>query len=227
MSLSITIQNTTTEVQLGLFKNGLLHEMRTAHKTDVSKGFILLLDDLLQKNKLTLNDIDYITVNQGPGPFTTLRVIIASINGLSFARHIPLIGIDGLNAFIHEHHTDDYPYTIALLNAFNNDVYFAIENPNQSSIEAGYNNIHQFLKNLMASLPAQPVRFIGNGTALFKKEIEEALGNKVYIPADIPLNPSLKYIGLIGYGEWQKNKKGSTQLLPLYLKKHPVEMSLT
>jgi tRNA threonylcarbamoyladenosine biosynthesis protein TsaB len=51
-----------------------------------------LLEQLLQGHDLTVKDITAITVNQGPGSFTGLRVGVAIANTLGFLLHIPVNG---------------------------------------------------------------------------------------------------------------------------------------
>lgn len=51
-----------------------------------------LIDQLLKKNKLQLEDIHRIEVNTGPGSFTGIRVGIAIANALGFSLNIPVNG---------------------------------------------------------------------------------------------------------------------------------------
>lgn len=50
--------------------------------------FMLYIDNLLKKNSLTINDIDEICLNIGPGSFTGLRVTLAVAKGLSYGKQI-------------------------------------------------------------------------------------------------------------------------------------------
>lgn len=49
-----------------------------------------LIDQLLKKHNLTLQDIRAIEINTGPGSFTGLRVGIAIANALAFSLNIPV-----------------------------------------------------------------------------------------------------------------------------------------
>ena len=122
----IAIQNTYHIFEMALFINNQLHDQIHEDKRHTSSLFIPLLEQLLNRNNISLSSLDFCAVNCGPGPFSTLRSIIASANGLYFATKIPLIGIDGLDATFTEYYQSQYHYTIILLNAFNNDVYYLI-----------------------------------------------------------------------------------------------------
>ena len=162
-------------------------------------------------------------MNQGPGPFTSLRVIITTANGLSFATKKPLIGINGIEQFLKEFHDPEWPYTVALLNAYHNDVYYAIEQDG-TCIQTGAKNIDVLLDEL--ALDKTPVRLIGNGVDLYKKTILKKLGDKAYLQEPMPQHVSLKQIGKAAFARWQKQEDLTEQLLPLYLKTQQYQKSV-
>jgi tRNA threonylcarbamoyladenosine biosynthesis protein TsaB len=214
MSYSFAIQNSYQSLQIALFNNQNCLEIIEIDKKDASKNIILIFEKLLKTNKCLLSQIDYITVNQGPGPFTTLRVVIASVNGISFGSKIPLIGINSLDALL-----DEFPseYTsVALLNAFTHSVYFAL----RSNIEYGCKSANELISELCLKTN-ESFYFIGNGSILYKSMIETALGNRAHFPAIIPETCSIQKIGQLGFEKWQKKESLSNQLQPFYFKSFP------
>jgi tRNA threonylcarbamoyl adenosine modification protein YeaZ len=143
----IAIQNTYEIFEIALFVNNKLVSKKREDKHDTSKLFIPLLDELLTQNNAKISDFDFCAVNCGPGPFSTLRSIIASVNGLHFATNIPLISIDGLEATFFEFYNPTYQHTIVLLNAFNNEVYYLIAHRDQI-LTKGYQKIDTFLNSV-------------------------------------------------------------------------------
>src|SRR5689334_5441532 len=127
MNIFLSIQNTYETIDVGLFSAHTVIDTASISKLQASKKITILLDSLLKKHFLQLSDINFIAVNQGPGPFTTLRIVLTTVNAIQFSRHIPLIGIDGLHAILAEYKNNEYPNTVALLDAFNKDVYFGIQ----------------------------------------------------------------------------------------------------
>jgi len=219
MTNFLAIQNTYLAIDIALFNDQQLVSSVSEDKVNASKQFIPLLDRLLEKNNLHIKDLSFIAVNQGPGPFTTLRVIIASANGLNFATKIPLIGIDAFDALFEEYRDHSYPYTVILLNAFHHDVYFAVYQSDQAAISKGYNNINLFLQELKQQIPHQIIRFLGNATELYRNELQATFGDQLYIPEQLPHTCSIPYVGQIGLKKWHKKEGLSEQLLPLYLKR--------
>lgn len=258
MNIFLGIQATYSTIEIALFNEETVISMISIDKLDASKKIISVLDMLFKNNHYTLDNISFIASNQGPGPFTLLRTVLTTVNAISFARNIPLIGIDGLNAFFVQEKNSIYPNTVMLLNAFNNDVYFAFHEPNMQNrdtrqiqnsdtikidpafntntleyvydsdtIKTGYKNIDSLLALIATTFPADTIRFLGNGTQIFEQQIKQLFGSRALIPEQLPLNCSMETIGSIAWQQWVNTQTGVSQLTPLYLKKHAVEMSPT
>ncbi len=215
---SLAIQSTYQSVQCALFHNNDLIECITLDKRVASKKLIPTISDLFYTHDLSLHDISFMSVNLGPAPFTTLRVVIATANGISFASDIPLIGIDGLQAIMLENKSTDHIPAVLLLDAFNKDVYFALRNKDHK-IKKGCQKINNLLQELYEHFPKdEPVRFLGNGAQLYKKEIEEVFKDRAVVSSDSVDACSIDQIGLLGWESWQNKNNLSKKLLPLYLK---------
>ena len=223
MNIFLAIQNSYHNVQLALFKRDCLLDQRSIDKKKASKLLIPTVAELLDQQQITLANLPFIAVNQGPAPFTTLRVVIASMNGISFSSNIPLIGVDAFDAMHTEWQDNAYPTTIILFNAFSGEVYFAMERPENPTAK-GYQHIDALLGQ--CTRLSGTIRFIGNGVELYREKIQNLLGTQAYLPEPMPDYSSIEKIALLGYQQWQEGNRGSHQLLPLYLKKHPAELNL-
>ena len=219
----IAIQSTYDSFEMAFFINGKLHDQLHEDKRHTSKLLIPLLDQLIKKNNTTLSELSFIAVNCGPGPFSTLRSIIATANGLHCATNIPLISIDGLDAIVSEFYDPAYQCTVVLLNAFNNDVYYAIKSKEKSPMK-GYKKIDIFLDELVEKFPTQQIHFLGNGVDLHHTLITEKFGKNAVIKQNNPQTCSIAHIGALGLEAFLNKQPSSEYLSPLHLKKHPVEM---
>jgi len=59
---------------------------------DKSQPALLLINQILKKNKKKISEITEIEVNLGPGSFTGLKIGVAIANTLGFALDIPVNG---------------------------------------------------------------------------------------------------------------------------------------
>lgn len=198
MHLYIAIQSTYDVFEMGLFINNTLTDQINEDKRHTSKLFIPLLEQLLTRNSVLFSDISFCAVNCGPAPFSTLRSIIASMNGLHYATKIPLISIDGLEATFSEFYNPAYKNTVVTLNAFNNESYYLIASGNHI-VATGYKKTELLPPEIAEKLSTDSVNSIDNKVC------------------------SLETIGKLGYSKFMAHEAMPSYLTPLHLKKHPVE----
>ena len=224
MSYFLAIQNNFHYVELALFQDTQCLTTITISKIEASAQLIVAIKEILNRYNLVFKNLSFIAANQGPGPFTTLRVVIATVNGISFATKMPLIGVDGLVTFLDEHKNEDHPITVALLNAFNQEAYFGIDGSEVR--ETGCRNAEQLLQELKKRYTDQKIRFIGSGVEVFKNQILATFGpDASFFPRPLPEQCSLQAVGVQALQQWQKQKNIQFQLLPLYLKNQVIRNS--
>lgn len=214
MATYLVLQNTYHTVELALFKDSTLQASHFLDKMVASKLLIPELNNLLQSTNQALHDLDFIGVNQGPGPFTTLRVVITTANGLAFATGIPLIGVDGLDALIQEFESPAYATCVALLNAFNNDVYFGIKT--EQGLRKGVQNIVTLTQELINT--EGMIQLMGNGAQLYHNQLQSALNHRAVFTHPQQEVASINQIGLMALHARRQGATPSKQLQPLYLK---------
>lgn len=193
----LAIQHTYNTFEMALFINNQFIDKMSEDKRHTSKLFIPLLQQLLSKNAIAFAELSFCAVNCGPGPFSTLRSILASVNGLHAATNIPLIGIDGLEATFLDFYDLAYENTIVLLNAFNNESYY-LTATGDNIISTGYKNTDLLMQELAEQFSAGTINVIDNKMC------------------------SIEKIAQLGYEKYS-NKESNGYLMPLHLKKHPVE----
>lgn len=222
MTKFLCVQHDYSGVSAALFSGQNLIDKVFEDKKRASKYFVTMTKYLLENNDYSLSDLSFIATNVGPGPFTTLRVVLSSVNGIAFATKKPIIGIDALDACFDEHKKGlDCPI-IVLLDAFAKDVYFGLyynDSLGKQIVNKGYNNILAFL-NYTKDLLEKPdkIYFIGNGTEKYKEEIESVFGKKAIIDKEIPAFCSIEQVGKMAFDKWSKGQDLSEQVLPIYLK---------
>lgn len=187
----------------------------------ISKALLSTMEMLLSRNKISLKDISFIAVNQGPGPFTTLRVIIASINGIAYATNIPLIGVNSLKTLTYEHADAQYSLIIALANAFCDDVYYGMLETKNQAYSQGYMKFESMLL-LVQSFNCASIKFVGLISEEQKNKLmtyasTDSASKRSYFENCSGI-ASLEAMGNQAAAQWRCQENKEEKLLPLYFK---------
>ncbi len=222
----ITIQATYTHAHVALCKDNQCVSTLSNFDSKASSHLIPYIDQLLSQNSLSINDLSFIAIDKGPGAFTSLRVAIVTVNGIAFARKIPLVGIDSLEALtyavtesIKNKITPPHPIIVALLNAYNNDVYYQItETETGTIIDKGCKKIDTLLIQLQTNQAQMPMIFTGNGYELHQELIRTTCANSIHIHNYPQSTPDVKIIGQMALKKFLEEKEHCYKIEPLYLK---------
>ena len=77
----------------------------------------------IEKKFSLSKNLELLIVNTGPGSYTSLRVGIAFLSGLSLATNINLISISCCDLFLYEILKEDYPLSVIMIKSSNNQQY--------------------------------------------------------------------------------------------------------
>lgn len=210
-------------ISIGFVKNETLTSTCSVHKHQASKNLLAQIDTVLRDNNCSADALTCIAVVVGPGPFTTLRVAIASINGFAYGLNIPLIAIDGFDAIIlAEKANCKTPYLGIILNAFSDDVYYAIYNTKTSEKKTGccaIEELCQDIKALGVNAPERPIiSLYGNGITLYEEHIKTIDPAIICLPKSTEDESQIfEAIKVIALNAWLKNDT-KKMLLPQYMK---------
>jgi len=223
----IGIEGSYQNFEIALFQGGRIIQTSKQVGRHASSSLLLVFQNLLDRNEKMFSDLDFIALNQGPGAFTSLRVLIATVNGLAFRQKKMLIGIDGLDALAAETNSKfSCPVgskILCLLNAYNNDVYHGIyevgvDGRLELCSTKGYKKIDVLLSEIASAGEKNDLILAGNGVGLHLDLIEEKLGSSI-LKTDFCLPTcSAEQIGKIGYEMVGSGAELSNKVAPLYLK---------
>ncbi|HLB40520.1 MAG TPA: tRNA (adenosine(37)-N6)-threonylcarbamoyltransferase complex dimerization subunit type 1 TsaB [Candidatus Babeliales bacterium] len=245
-SVALVLQSTYEQIEIGLLVNGQLTAQVSLPKAIASSQILLVIDQLLRAQACQITDLQFIAANLGPAPFTSLRVVIATVNGLGFATGIPLIGVNGLQAFVTEFALDQRSLgtTLALLNAYNQDLYYGLLDQS-GQFSSGWGKAVQLLPELAQQLRVagvHQINLIGNGMSLFAAQIAQNFVGFTLVTATAGADPtqpitaleldlasalanfqarqycSLARVSQLAQQLYLDPANHSTQLQPLYLK---------
>ena len=186
-----------------------------------SENLMPMIDEIFNKTNLTINNINLIICNIGPGSFTGIRIGISTIKAFMDAKNKKAVGVTSLEILARNIEEDGI--ICSLIDAKNNNVYYGIfekignEYITKETKFENINNIIEMTKKLNSK-----IFFIGNGSILYKDMIESKINNANII-TDEKLNKLNAFeIGKIAFERAQKSVD-SNNLTPIYLRQSSAE----
>jgi tRNA A37 threonylcarbamoyladenosine modification protein TsaB len=216
MSYILVIQSTYESIEAALYRGKQQINCLDQDKHNAGKLLISGLDLLFKKSGCLPEDLQAIGINCGPAPFTSLRILLATMNGLGCAKKIPLIALDGITLLLDEYANSDFDYSVAIFNAYNNDVHFGIKCRDTNTVKTGCMHIDLFCTYVQEVCNDRSVFFFGPGIDHFRSCIESIRNLDLHIDPLYPSKISLQYL----HQETEKKMISdfTYQVLPLHLK---------
>jgi tRNA threonylcarbamoyladenosine biosynthesis protein TsaB len=192
------------------------YRVREISAREASSLMIPQLQELLAELSLQLDDVSYLASTVGPGPFTTLRTVIATMNGLGFATHLPLIELNTIEVFVRSAHNSSVTHTCVLLNAFCQDIYYAWYDGNQ--LDIGCTSFDQWLNRTKAFVERHSyarIQFLGNAVKMYADQLIATQLMTSDQLSNIPEMPDIKSMLDAAHNSWTV-RKTVAQLTPFY-----------
>jgi tRNA threonylcarbamoyladenosine biosynthesis protein TsaB len=85
---------------VALSYQGHLHAFREQNGKDYSHSSLLtsFIEDIIREAGISMTDLTAVSVSQGPGSYTGLRIGVSAAKGLCYGLDIPLISVNSLEA---------------------------------------------------------------------------------------------------------------------------------
>lgn len=209
--------------------SNLICEFSINHKKTHSAMLIPMLDEMLNKAELSLEDASLFAVASGPGSFTGLRIGAASAKGLSFALDRPIVGVPTLMALsFNLSHVDGV--ICPIMDARRNQIYTAAYSYEKDGIDTINNPlvspdaiaIDDLLKKLKSI--GERVTFLGDGVPVYRDLIEsKAEFDYRFAPTNLMLQRASS-VAILGELLAQDGKSGPSDSLRLeYLRRPQAE----
>lgn len=188
-----------------------------------SEKIMPTIADTLQSVNLTLNDIDLIVSDKGPGSFTGIRIGTATVMAFTDSLKIKTIGISSLEALAYnEKSRNDVKYICSIIDAKNDNAYFAIYSIVRNNLtivkEPDCENINNII-NIASNY--EDIIFVGDGAETYFEILKNNLKDCKISSSNSLSSYSL---GLAGLNAFNSNRKDD--ILPLYLRKPQAERAL-
>ena len=215
-----------------LENNNLIEKFDEITKESHSQKLMPIIENAFKKTNLTIDDIDLIVCDIGPGSFTGIRIGVATVKAFCDSKDITPIGISSLEALAYSIKNNSN-IICSIINAKNDNCYFALyeknkDNTLQTLIEPEAENIDTTLSIInsynLDTLNNQVISFVGDGSKVYKDKILEVFPNVIIADNKNDILDSYN-LGLAGFDKYSSGEE-IEELLPLYLKKPQAQIQL-
>lgn len=199
--------------------NGLTH----------SETLMPLIQQLLNECSLSLNNINLLVSDIGPGSFTGIRIGVSSCKAFSDSLNIPCVGISSLEILAYNIQNDGI--ICSTIDCKNNNCYFALYELNSGNynvlIEPCAKSVNDVLDLLNSQYYNKCISFVGDGIPSEKlHSIYDNNADSEVTKNIISSYLNVENLGTAGYKKFINNKKIGEEILPLYLKKPQAQIQL-
>ena len=199
--------------------NGLTH----------SETLMPLIQQLLNECSLSLNNIDLLVSDVGPGSFTGIRIGVSSCKAFSDSLNIPCVGISSLEVLAYNIQNDGI--ICSTIDCKNNNCYFALYELNSGNynvlIEPCAKSVNDVLDLLNSQYYNKCISFVGDGIPSEKlHSIYDNNADSEVTKNIISSYLNVENLGTAGYKKFINNKNIGEEILPLYLKKPQAQIQL-
>jgi tRNA threonylcarbamoyladenosine biosynthesis protein TsaB len=173
----LLINTALTEASVGLCVDGVLIDQIT---NDIQKEHATFLHPaielLCKRNNIDLGALNAVSVINGPGSYTGLRVGLAAAKGICFAKEIPLICINTLEWIAYGNKENTQGLIAPMVDARRMEVFTAVYDKNMKQLLPPTNMILDETC-FVELLDANPILFVGDGSSKWQIICQNANAN--------------------------------------------------
>jgi tRNA threonylcarbamoyladenosine biosynthesis protein TsaB len=237
----LAIETTGAQASVALIdETGQVSLETSDQKMNHLQNLMPMVDMILSKRGLKIDDLTYIAVSEGPGSFTGIRIGVSSARALAQALGLQTIGVPTLKSFLY--HVPDYKGVVCpIFDARRNQVYGGayqwMDGQSEEFVPGDAYDLDELLGLLeqrFQSVSGQKeVTFFGDGIIPYRDQIEawqQASPNnniQVFFAADdIRLQKASSVARLALELCRSGNRKSLYDLKPVYMRKAEAERKL-
>ncbi len=200
-------------------ENKLIGEFSIDTALTHSRTLMPMLEQLLKNTGSTIDDIEALAVNAGPGSFTGVRIGVAAVKGLAFSKNLPSVSVSTLHSMAYNMLGCDC-IVCAVMDARCSQVYNALFRVGGEKVTRLIEDRALSLSDLKQELKSikEKIILVGDGAVLCSNYLGKELDNVVLAP----FNKRVQTASSVAYAAFEKLKQGekltAQQLMPVYLR---------
>ncbi len=168
----LQINTAFSEASIAISRDGvLLHELKNDNQYDHASFLQPAILEICKICGIELEALNAISVINGPGSYTGLRVGLASAKGICYALKIPLICINTLYWMARGNINEEVDYICPMIDARRDEVYTALYDNNRNAVLEPTAMILE-ANSFGTYLSKKRIAFIGDGAIKFGVTIQ-------------------------------------------------------
>lgn len=208
-----------TESTVAVCHNRTILSSRTILNQQLSGTVLIAIDTVMKEAGLTFDRLSHISVAQGPSPYTSLRVILTTINGIATSANLPIIGVDSLEGIMLDWYQPNHFGTAVILNAFGKHVYYIAEyHDKERPVQKGWHYPEYLFSLMQGRSPENPIALVGNGIDKLCTVYPPEESPSILIIDKTVDQPSISAIAELAIRKMHKGIQGTNYILPNYVK---------
>lgn len=199
--------------------NGLTH----------SQTLLPMVDNLLQISGVSLDRVDALAVNAGPGSFTGVRIGVSAVKGIAFTANKPCISVSTLESMAENLPVLPGVLVCGAMDARCQQVYTALFSADEHGVPVRISeDAAVSISDLGEQLKAvhSPVVLVGDGSELCYRMLKDTIPHLVLAPSSVRYQDA---VGTALAAERRYNQGliiSADELLPIYLRLPQAEREL-
>lgn len=235
----LAIETTGAEASVAVINDkGEVFMEASDQKLNHLQNLMPMVDILLEKRGMSIDDVNYIAVSEGPGSFTGIRIGVSSARALAQALGLETISVPTLKAFLYN--VPEYKGILCpIFDARRSQVYGGAYRWTDSGqcteiVPGGAYDLQELLELLEAAMkPETELTFFGDGILPYKEQImnwqDVSLNNNIcvlFAKDDVKLQKASSVAKLALEIYRSGNIKSLYDLKPVYMRKAEAERKL-
>lgn len=242
----LAIETTGAEASVAVInEKGEVFMEASDQKLNHLQNLMPMVDILLQKRGMLIDDVDYIAVSEGPGSFTGIRIGVSSARALAQALNLKTISVPTLESFLY--HVPEYKGIICpIFDARRSQVYggayrWTDAGQSEEVVHGAAYDLHELLELLEAALQRidtekkdrKEITFFGDGIIPYKEQIMDWQGSssnnniRVLFAEDAVKLQKASSVARLALDIYRAgNIKSLYDLKPVYMRKAEAERKL-
>lgn len=235
----LAIETTGAEASVAVINDkGEVFMEASDQKLNHLQNLMPMVDILLEKRGMSIDDVNYIAVSEGPGSFTGIRIGVSSARALAQALGLETISVPTLKAFLYN--VPEYKGILCpIFDARRSQVYGGAYRWTGSGqyteiVAGGAYDLQELLELLEAAIkPETEITFFGDGIIPYKEQImnwqDVSLNNNIcvlFAKDDVKLQKASS-VAKLALEIYRSGKiKSLYDLKPVYMRKAEAERKL-